>query len=145
MQSVPGIAQEVSTAKEIGPVIHVAPVGRAAPGADDSGPSEFGQVVRDQVLWLAHQLDEFTDAPIAAPELADQLPSQRLAEQPEDLRCPVRWHPPIISSRIDGIKEVSGPAHARTRWSRALSEVPDRLRCHQTRYGRERGLWRAPQ
>jgi hypothetical protein len=43
-------------------------------------------VIRDQVLWLPDELHELADAPIAATELDDQLPSERTTEQPKDLR-----------------------------------------------------------
>jgi hypothetical protein len=49
-------------------------------------------VVGDQVLRLPDQLHELADAAIAATKLADQLPSQRIAEQPEDLRRLRRSH-----------------------------------------------------
>ena len=42
-------------------------------------------MVGDQVLRLAHQPHELAHTTITATELDDQLPSQRIAEQPEDL------------------------------------------------------------
>jgi hypothetical protein len=66
MQRKPSVAEEISTAKEIGPVIDVAPVSRAPPGADDAGLSQLRQVVRDEVLWLSNELHEFTDTAVAA-------------------------------------------------------------------------------
>ena len=58
---------------------------------------ELRQVVGDQVLRLADELHELADTAIAATELDDQLPSQRIAEQPEDLRRLCRFHTAITS------------------------------------------------
>ena len=88
MEREPGFAEEVPAAEQVGPVVDVATVGRASAGADDAGAPELRQVVGDQVLRLPDELHELADTAIAATELADQLPSQRIAEQPEDLR---RW------------------------------------------------------
>jgi hypothetical protein len=104
MQRESSMAEEISTAKEIGPVIDVAPISRAPPGADDTGLSKLCQMVRDEVLWLSDELDEFTDSAIAAAELADQLPPQGLAEQSQDLGCLFRWHMETISNQIDGMQ-----------------------------------------
>ena len=67
----PGFAEKVPTAEQIGPVVDVATIGRASPGADDAGVPELRQVVGDQVLRLADQLHELADTAIAATELAD--------------------------------------------------------------------------
>jgi len=88
----PGFAEKVPTPEEISPVVDVATVSRASAGADDARVPELGQVVRDQVLRLPDQLHELADTAIAATELADQLPSQRIAEQSEDLRRLRRSH-----------------------------------------------------
>ena len=98
MQRAPGVAEEVPAAKQIGPVVDVATVSRAAAGADDAGVSELRQVVRDQVRRLPDQLHELADTAIAATELANQLPAQRIAEQAEDLWRLQRWHVPIRSN-----------------------------------------------
>ena len=82
----PRFAEKVLTAEQIGPVVDVATVSRASAGADDVGLSELRQVVGDQVLRLAHELHELANTPIAATEFADQLPTQRIAEQSENLR-----------------------------------------------------------
>ena len=50
-------------------------------------------MVGDQVLRLPDELHELADPAIAAAELDDQLPSQRIAEQSEDLR-PSRFDTP---------------------------------------------------
>jgi hypothetical protein len=86
MERAPGFAEKVPTADQIGPVVDVATVSRASAGADDAGVPELRQVVRDQVLRLPDELHELPYAAIAATELDDQLPSQWIAQQPEDLR-----------------------------------------------------------
>ena len=97
MEREPGFAEKVPAAEQVGPVVDVAAVSRASAGADDAGVSELRQVVGDQVLRLPDQLHELADTAIAATELADQLPSQRIAEQPEDLRRLSCWHNGNIS------------------------------------------------
>ena len=92
MERGPGFAEKVPAAEQIGPVVDVATVSRASAGADDAGMAELSQVVGDQVLRLPDELHELADTAIAATELADQLPSQRIAEQPEDLRRLCRFH-----------------------------------------------------
>ena len=100
MEREPGFAEKVPAAEQIGPVVDVAPVGRASAGADDAGVPELRQVVGDEVLRLPDQLHELADTTIAATELADQLPSQRIAEQPEDLRRLGRSHVPNYISSV---------------------------------------------
>ena len=96
MERETGFAEKVPAAQEVGPVVDVAAVGRASAGADDAGVPELRQVVGDQVLRLPHQLHELTDTAITATELSDQLPSQRIAEQTEDLRrLRSIAHPPL--------------------------------------------------
>src|SRR4051794_12726216 len=98
MQRAPGFAEKVPTAEQIGPVVDVATVGRASAGADEPGVPEFRQVVGDQVLRLPDEVHELADAPIAATELHDELPSQRIAQQPKDLRRLDRFHSDNLSS-----------------------------------------------
>jgi hypothetical protein len=43
-------------------------------------------VVRDQVLRLADEVHELANSAIAATQLADQLPPQRITEEPENFR-----------------------------------------------------------
>ena len=92
MEREPGFAEKVATAEQIGLVVDVAAVGRASAGADDAGVPELRQVVGDHVLRLPDELHELADTAIAATELDDQLPAQRIAEQSEDLRRLRRSH-----------------------------------------------------
>ncbi len=98
MQRAPGFAEEVPAVKEIGPVVDVATVGGASAGADDAATSKLGQVVRHKVRRLPDELHELSDTAIAASELAEQLPSQRIAEQTEDRGWLRRLHHDAITS-----------------------------------------------
>ena len=112
MEREPGVAEKVPAAEQVGPVVDVATVGRAASGADDTGVAEFRQVVGHQVLRLPDQLHELADPAVATTELADQLPSQRIAQQPEDLRRLGRSHSHTISVRFDSLQvDGSGVRH----------------------------------
>jgi len=104
MQQAPGFAEEVAAAEQIGPVVDVATVSGASAGADDAGVSELRQVVGDQVLRLPDELHELANSAVAATELDDELPSQRIAEQPEDLRRRCRFHLSITSVWIDALQ-----------------------------------------
>ena len=73
------LAEEITAAQQICPVVHVPTVGRAPPSDDDARLAELRQVVRDQVLRFARDLDELTDTTIAPSELTDQMPAQRIA------------------------------------------------------------------
>ena len=67
---------------------------------------QLRQVVGDQVLWLFNEVHELTDAAIAAGELADQLPSEWVAQQSQDLGRLLRRHQATISNQIDGMQEM---------------------------------------
>ena len=109
MEREPGLAEQVPAAEQIGPVVDVATVGRTSAGADDAGMPQLRQVVGDQVLRLPDELHELADPAIAATELADQLPTQRIARAAEDLRRLCRSHTTTISVRIDSL-QVDGTA-----------------------------------
>jgi hypothetical protein len=49
-------------------------------------------MVRDHVLGLAYELHELADSTVTSPELADDVPSQRVAQQAEDPRRLCRRH-----------------------------------------------------
>ena len=85
MERKTGFAEKVTAPEEISSVIHVASVGGAAAGAHDAPITKLPEVVGDKVLRLAHEFHELADTTVAATELDDQLPPQRIAEQPEDL------------------------------------------------------------
>jgi hypothetical protein len=79
------LAEEIPAPEQVHAVVHVATVGGAAAGTDQSRPAELPQVVRHQVLRLLDELHELAHPSVAATELGDQLPSQWIAERPEDL------------------------------------------------------------
>src|SRR5437763_1394400 len=86
MERAPGFAEQIPAAEQIGAVVHVATVSGASTGAHDAGAAELRQVVGDQVLRLPDDLHELADSAVAPTELDDDLPSQRITEQAEDLR-----------------------------------------------------------
>jgi hypothetical protein len=61
-------------------------------------------VVRDEILRLVDELHELADPPVAASELDDELPPQRIAQQPEDLRGLGRYHTSITSVWFDALQ-----------------------------------------
>jgi hypothetical protein len=84
MECEAGTAEQVATEDQIGAVVDVSTIGRAAPSVDEPRVAQLAEVVGDQVLRLADPLHEFADAPVATAELGQQLPSQRLADQSQD-------------------------------------------------------------
>jgi hypothetical protein len=86
------VAQEVTAPHQVGAVVHVATVGGAPAGAHDARVPQLRQVVRDEVLRLADEVDELAHATVAATELADELPAQRIGQETEDLRRLRRLH-----------------------------------------------------
>ena len=104
MEREPGSAEQVATAEQIDPVVDVAAVGRASACVDDADPSEFAQVVGDEVLGLFDELHELSDPTVAATELTHQLPTQRMVEHPDDLRHRRFLHATITSHSFDSIQ-----------------------------------------
>jgi hypothetical protein len=98
MQRTSDRSEQAPAAKEIGSVVHVATVGRAPARPHDATASQFTQVVRDHVLRFADALHELTHAPVAATQLADQMPPERISQQTEDARRLRRDHFGIISN-----------------------------------------------
>ena len=64
-------------------VVRVAPVRRAAPRGHEPALAQQAQVVRDEVLPLVRQLAELADPQVAAGELLQQSPPQRVRAQTE--------------------------------------------------------------
>jgi hypothetical protein len=103
MQREPGRGEQIPAAGQIGAIVEVAAIGRTPTSGHDATPSEFSEVVGDQVLRLTHQIHQFADAAVAATECDDHLPSQRVTEQPEDLRCGRHLHGVNISNEFDAV------------------------------------------
>ena len=94
-------AQQLAAAREIEAVVGVAAVGRAAAHADTSPPSRsWREVVGDQALRPADERAELAHPPIAARQLAEHAPAQRMAGERQEAR------------RGDGPTQVGG-SHAR--------------------------------
>ena len=80
-----GGAEQVAAAEQIDPVVDVAAVRRAAPGAHEARIAQLGQVIRDQVLRLAQQFGELANPAIAAGQLTEQLPALWVGDQLQEL------------------------------------------------------------
>ena len=78
--------EQFAAAGEIEHVVRVAPVGQAAPRRDQAAVAQASQVVGDEVLALAGQRTQVPDAPVAARQLAQQAPAQRVARQLQEAR-----------------------------------------------------------
>ncbi len=72
--------------RELEHVIGVAAVGEAASGGDQSSIAQPAQVVGDQALPVTGELAQLAHAPIAARQLAQEPPAQRVPGQAEELR-----------------------------------------------------------
>jgi hypothetical protein len=78
--------EQLAAARQVERVVGVAAVGQAAPRGDQSTVAQLTQVVGDEVLRLRDELAELADAPVAARQLAEQPPPQRLARKPQNAR-----------------------------------------------------------
>jgi hypothetical protein len=82
MQRGAGARQQLSAARQIEDVVAVAAVGGAATHRNQATVAQLAQVVGDQALAPARQLAQLAHAPIAARQLAQQPPPQRVPRQP---------------------------------------------------------------
>jgi hypothetical protein len=85
MQSDTGGAQQVPAAQELDPVVGVAAVSGAASTAHQTGVAQFGEVIRDEVLWFAYEPGELAHAAVAQGELGQELPAQRVSDELKEL------------------------------------------------------------
>ena len=69
MEQVRDFAEQVLAAEQVGAVVDVATVERATTGAHDACFAKRGQMIRDQVLRLPDELDEFANPTITATQL----------------------------------------------------------------------------
>jgi hypothetical protein len=81
-----GADEQLTAARQLEQVVGVAAVGEAAARRDHAAVAQLTQVVGDQVLALPGQLGQLTDAPIAARQLAQQPPAQRVARELQEPR-----------------------------------------------------------
>ena len=79
-----GARQQLAAARQIEDVVGVAAVGGAAAHRDKTTVAQLAQVVGDQALAPARQLAQLADPPIAARQLAQQPPPQRVPRQPQE-------------------------------------------------------------
>ncbi len=82
----PALGQQLAAARQIEDVVGVAAVGRAAAHRDETAVAQLAQVIRDEALAPARQRAQLADAPIAARQLAQQAPPQRVPRQPQKRR-----------------------------------------------------------
>ena len=80
----PALGEQLTAARQLEHVVGVAAVGGAAARRDEAAVAQLAQVVRDEALAPAGQLAQLADAPIAARQLAQQPPAQRMAGQPQE-------------------------------------------------------------
>jgi hypothetical protein len=81
-----GADEQLTAARQLEDVVGVAAVGEAATGRDQSAVAQLAQVVGDEVLSLIGELAQLADPPVAARQLAQQPPTQRVASQPQKPR-----------------------------------------------------------
>ena len=81
-----GAGQQLAAAREVERVVGVAAVGRAAARRHEAAVAELAQVVRDQVLRLADQRASARHPAVAAGQLAQQPPAQRVSGQLQETR-----------------------------------------------------------
>ena len=86
MQRGRGVGEQLPARDQIEAVVGVAPVRGAPPHGHQPAATQLAQVVRRQALPLADQRRELTDLPIAARQLAQQPPPQRVSRQPQKPR-----------------------------------------------------------
>ena len=86
MQRALALASKLSAAHQLQHVVRVTAVGEAAPRRHQTAVAQLTQVIRDEALTLPSQLAQLTDTPIAARELAQQPPAQRMARKPQKRR-----------------------------------------------------------
>jgi hypothetical protein len=79
-------SQQLSTTADVDAVVGVAPISRAVPGRHQAHCAQLTQVIRDETLGLANQLAEVADTSVAASELAQQSPTQRIGDELEEVK-----------------------------------------------------------
>ena len=86
MQRGAGAGEQLSAAHQLQHVVRVTAVGEAAPRRHQTAIAQLTQVIRDEALTLPSQLAQLAHTPIAARELAQQPPAQRMARKPQKWR-----------------------------------------------------------
>ena len=117
MQRAAGRRQQLPAARQVEAVVGVAPIGRAAPHRHQPLGPQPPQVVGDQALRSSDQGAQLAHLSIAAPELAQQPPAQRVPGQPHearrrDIRTPGRRGHPLHDTSIQFDRHARRPHHA---------------------------------
>ena len=86
MQRGAGGGEQLAAAHQLEDVVGVATVGEAATRGDQPAVAQLAQVVGDEALAVAGELAQLADPPVAARQLAQQPPAQRVAGQPQKSR-----------------------------------------------------------
>jgi hypothetical protein len=81
MKRRPCFGEQVTALVEVGAVVAVAAVERAAMNRDQLSRPQPPEVVRDEALRPTQQVHELANTAVAPRELAEQSPPQRMAGQ----------------------------------------------------------------
>jgi hypothetical protein len=81
VQSCDGIPEQLPAAREVEAVVAVAAVERALPYEHEVGLAQLAKVVRDERLRLLDRPGQLAYATVAARELTEQSPPQRVRRQ----------------------------------------------------------------
>ena len=112
MQRARGVGQQVADPFEIDEVIGVAAVGGAAARRDQAGPAQQAEVVGNQVLRVTEERGQLVHLPVAAGQLAQQLPAQWMRGKTQELQ---RRHVAHFTSRRFDVKLTAVGAATPTR------------------------------
>jgi hypothetical protein len=120
MQRAARCLQLLATARQVDGVVAVSSIGGASTPAHEPPAAQLTQVVRHQALSLAEELGQFPHGPVAVHELPQQPPTNRMCDQPQELRRIVGGGPradhafhenhrtqpnPIQSNSIDALRD----------------------------------------
>lgn len=78
--------KQLGAPRQVDAVVGLATVEGAADFPHETGLPQLAQVVGDQALRLAHQGPQLPDPAVAARQLPQQLPPQRVPDKPQDRR-----------------------------------------------------------
>jgi hypothetical protein len=94
------IAQEFGATLQVRAVVGVAPVGGTAPGGDESGIAEGGEMVGDEILGAVEEFRQLADLAVAATQLVEEAPALLVGEELDEAErgagCRSRGHSRIL-------------------------------------------------
>ncbi len=79
-----GPGEQLTAAREVNAVVGVAAVEGAAAHRHEAAGAEAAEVVGDEILRLAEHVRELADLAVAAGELAEELPAERVSGELEE-------------------------------------------------------------